>query len=96
MQKNKGRPRTGWDHKRTTVSYPKEFEVILKQVKEWNPEVSFSKEFVKAMKRVHKKLARQMQHYEKGRCQITVSKLAEVAKALGVKFKDLLPKNLLG
>jgi len=56
MQKNRGRPRTGWNHKRKTISYPKGFEIILRQVKEWDPEVSFSKEFVKAIRSLHEDL----------------------------------------
>lgn len=59
MQQNRGRPKTGKNYKRTTISYPKGFEVVLKQVKEWNPAINFSQEFTKAINELYKELARQ-------------------------------------
>jgi len=59
MQLNRGRPKTGINYKRITLSYPKELELILKQVKQWDSKVNFSREFAKTIRRVHKKLARQ-------------------------------------
>ena len=59
MQLNTGRPKTGINYKRITLSYPKELEVILNQVKQWESKVNFSREFAKTIRMVHKKLARQ-------------------------------------
>jgi hypothetical protein len=59
MQLNRGRPRTGIGYKIKTISYPKEFEIILKQVKEWDSKICFSKEFVKAIRKRHKKILKE-------------------------------------
>lgn len=57
MQKNRGRPRTGFNHKRISISFPSDFAIILRQVKKWDSSIIFSQEFVKAMRKVHKKLS---------------------------------------